>query len=93
MKENENDQQKNQNYRPPDLKEKGYTNKTCFRCQETGFPVLQAGEKTAIIHLCPNCDHMWIINHQEQKIEEIPKELPHYQEIAKKLRQQYKEIL
>ena len=93
--EKEKEQNKNQkpNYRPPDLKEEGLTNQTCFRCKTEGFKVLKAGEEKAIIYLCPNCDHMWGVNHKEEKIEEIPKELPHYQELAKKLREQYKEIL
>ncbi|UOY10026.1 hypothetical protein [Methanonatronarchaeum sp. AMET6-2] len=82
-----------QNYRPPDLKEEGLTNETCFRCQSEGIKVLKAGDKEAVIYLCPECEHMWGVNHNKEKIEEIPKELPHYQEVAKKLREQYQDIL
>ncbi|OKY77910.1 MAG: hypothetical protein BTN85_0387 [Candidatus Methanohalarchaeum thermophilum] len=81
-----------ENYRMSGLKECGFDNKTCRRCESDGKPVLEAGGGNAVIYLCPECLHLWGVNHDEKKIEEIPKELEHYEVIVEKIKEEYKDF-
>lgn len=93
MSEDKNEEEAKGNYRAKALRESGFDNTTCRRCEGNGKPVLQAGDNTVIIYLCPECEHMWAVNYKEKQIEEIPKELPHYEEVMDKIREEYKDLV
>lgn len=79
------------NFRTKELREKGFDNTMCRRCKSEGKAVLQAGDYTTMIYLCPSCEHMWGVNYDEKKIEEIPKELPQYDALMEKIREEFRD--
>ncbi|PTD94141.1 hypothetical protein C9439_03595 [archaeon SCG-AAA382B04] len=93
IKEDEEVDEAEGNYREKDLRESGYDNTTCVRCEGDGKPVLQAGDNTVIVYLCPSCEHMWGVNYEKKKIEEIPKELPYYDSLMDKIREEYEDLV